>query len=322
MVLKTLADSDSTDLHELASIKLKVESRLADLLPPADSSGQGVASAMRSCVLAPGKRLRPLLLILMAKDLGCETGAVVDVACAIEMVHAASLILDDMPCMDNAKMRRGQPAVHVAFGEDVAILAAVALLSHAFKIVASAPGVPPTLRARLAVDLSTAVGLQGLVMGQYEDLREGALPRSTEQIANTNALKTSKLFRIAMDMAAALADADDRVRAGLGEFADELGQAYQLLDDLKDYGDATAVGKDVLKDVGKSTLIGVLGMPAARTRLLLHVQRAQVCLETACGNEQGTQTLLKAVFPTYAFLTAPDVVRRLDASNQYRVASA
>jgi geranylgeranyl diphosphate synthase type II len=110
--------------------------------------------AMRAGALGAGKRMRPLLMMLVARDLGCDSPALVDVACAVEMVHAASLILDDMPCMDNAMLRRGQPTVHVQFGEDVAILAAIGLLSRAFGILASAPEIPAAIRARLVAKLS------------------------------------------------------------------------------------------------------------------------------------------------------------------------
>lgn len=296
MVLKTPVVSTKSDSPDLASIKQSVESRLSVLLPQPDLR-DSVAAAMRDCALAPGKRLRPLLLILTASDLGHSAPAVLDIACAVEMVHAASLVLDDMPCMDNAALRRGLPTTHVAYGEDIAILAAVALLSQAFRTVASAPGVTGAVRADLVLALSEAVGTQGLVRGQFEDLREGAQSRTPDQIAATNTLKTSMLFRVAVDMAAIMAQANHAVRLSLRRFADELGQAYQLLDDIKDYGDAAVEGKDIGKDVGKSTLIGVLGIGAGRLRLADHVAQAHLCIDDACGGGNAIHRLLNTMFP-------------------------
>ncbi len=129
-------------LKELAGIRHEFETRMAQLLPDSANGADALAAAMRAGTLGAGKRMRPLLLMLVARDLGCASPALFDIACAVEMVHAASLILDDMPCMDNAMLRRGQPTIHVQYGEDVAVLASVALLSRAFGVLATAPGIP------------------------------------------------------------------------------------------------------------------------------------------------------------------------------------
>ena len=164
-------------------------------------------------------------------DLGGQSGALVDVACAVEMVHAASLILDDMPCMDNAMLRRGRPTIHVQFGEDVAILAAIGLLSRAFGIVASAREIPAAIRSRLVARLSETIGDQGLVKGQFLDLRGSR--RTAADIAVTNELKTGVLLGVAVDMAAIIAETDDGVAASLRAFALAAGQAFQIRDDFQ-----------------------------------------------------------------------------------------
>jgi len=246
----------------------RVQVHLESLLPPEDG---GVASAMRAGVLSPGKRIRPLMMLTLATDLGCRASALLDMACAIEMVHAASLVLDDLPCMDDAALRRGQPTVHRQFGEDAATLAAVGLLSLAFRTVAQAPGIGPQARSKAVVLLTDAVGLAGLVGGQYQDLREGAAPRSAEAIATTNHLKTGVLFDAAFGLCAVCVSADDATRGRLSALASELGQAFQLMDDLHDCALLSVDAKDVGRDADKSTLIATLGESETLARLNAHV---------------------------------------------------
>lgn len=275
-------------LTELGAIRQEFEERIAQLL--ADSGGQAdlLARAMRAGTLGAGKRMRPLLLMLVARDLGCSSPALVDIACAVEMVHAASLILDDMPCMDNAMLRRGQPTIHVQFGEDVAILASVALLSRAFGILATAPGIPPLVRARLVAKLAETVGAQGLVRGQFEDLRGGG-QRTPEEIATTNELKTGVLLGVSVDMAAIVAESDECVAQSLRAFALAAGHAFQIRDDFQDGpgNDSALTGKDTGKDLGKATLINALGLEEARQRLAAYLDDADRYLTDAIGSDHG-----------------------------------
>ncbi|MFF7709985.1 polyprenyl synthetase family protein [Pseudomonas sp. NPDC007930] len=278
---------------ELLAIRDAVQRRLDQLLPPG-SEHDLVSAAIRESALAPGKRLRPLLMLLTARDLGCQASGVLDLACAVEMVHAASLVLDDLPCMDDAATRRGRPTVHRQFGEDVAILAAVALLSRAFGVIAAAEGVRLGCKAELVAQLSTAIGAQGLVAGQFQDLREGAAQRGEEAIARTNELKTGVLFGATLQMAAIAAGAGPRVRDALGHVACDLGQAFQLLDDLADGRPDT--GKDCHKDLGKSTLVALLGADAVARRLRGHLHSADRYLAAACGERVQTRQFMRAWF--------------------------
>jgi geranylgeranyl diphosphate synthase type II len=276
-------------LTELDAIRHEFEERIAQLLADSGDKADLLARAMRAGTLGAGKRMRPLLLMLVARDLGCSSPALVDIACAVEMVHAASLILDDLPCMDNAMLRRGQPTIHVQFGEDVAILASVALLSRAFGILATAPDIPPLVRARLVAKLAETVGAQGLVRGQFEDLRSGG-QRSAEEIATTNELKTGVLLGVSVDMAAIVAESDDCVAQSLRAFALAAGHAFQIRDDFQDGpgNDSAVTGKDTGKDLGKATLINALGLEEARQRLATHLDDADRYLTDAIGSKHGS----------------------------------
>lgn len=282
--------------EELDALRRTLEDRIAYWLTDANGQQDKLNAAMCAAALSAGKRMRPLLLMLVARDLGCVSPALVDVACAVEIVHAASLILDDMPCMDNALLRRGQPTIHVQFGEDVAILAAIALLSRAFGILAAAPDVPPLVRARLVGKLSETIGTQGLVKGQFLDLHGGR--GTADDIATTNELKTGVLLGVAVDMAAILAQADDEVAATLRAFALAAGHAFQLRDDFQDEpgNDSAVTGKDTGKDVGKATLINTVGRDEARRQLGKHLADADRCLTAALGNRPRTRRYVEGLF--------------------------
>lgn len=284
---------DAGVTEHMARLQRGLEARL-DVLLPSGQERDLLAAAMRECTLAPGKRLRPLMLMMAAEGLGACPKAALELGCAVEMVHAASLVLDDLPCMDDAAVRRGRATLHRAMGEDVAILAAIALLSRAFGLVAGIDTVSATTRARLVAILSEAIGAQGLVKGQLQDLRESCQARSAEQIAETNRLKTAVLFAAIMGMACELADSPPPVRESLQGFAGELGQAFQLYDDLRDLDPSN--GKDQGKDAGKFTLLAVWGEQGARERLLGHLRGAERCLELAFLGEQPLASLLRKVF--------------------------
>ncbi|WP_017348692.1 polyprenyl synthetase family protein [Pantoea sp. A4] len=277
------------------SPRQEIERRLAQLLPERGDQDL-VNQAMREGTLAPGKRIRPLLLMMIAEDLGCSAShkGLTDLACAVEMVHAASLMLDDMPCMDNAELRRGRPTIHRQFGESVAILAAIALLSKAFAVVAAAEGLALRVRNQAVAELADAVGIQGLVRGQFQDLADSHQQRSPEAILLTNEFKTSMLFGASMKMAAIAAGVSSDIHHSLHHFALELGQAFQLLDDLCDGHSDT--GKDSHQDIGKSTLVNLLGAQEVKQRLGYHLLRADQHLAAACGDKMRTRQFVNSWF--------------------------
>ncbi|MCQ4306947.1 polyprenyl synthetase family protein [Pseudomonas stutzeri] len=292
--MATVLPSTQLDFElTLGTLRRQVDDRLSLWLPqcpPQDAIG----TVMRDGTLAPGKRIRPLLLLLALKDLRPEyrLEPALDLGCALEMVHAASLFLDDMPCMDNAELRRGQPTIHLRFGEDVAVLGSVALLSHAFGIAASVEDIDHATRNRLVCLLTQATGAQGLVRGQYQDLHEGRGPRPLEAVAQANRLKTCPLFTAAVEFAALLGGASNHCTRHLNGFATELGMAFQLLDDLADGHSPQQSGKDAGKDEGKSTVVTLLGPEAARKHVEQHLAHAAQHLTDAGIGDGHLATLL------------------------------
>lgn len=296
------------------AVKHAIEARLLELLPNRCDPADVLTAAMRSAVLGAGKRMRPLLFMSIVRDLGRDATGLMDLACSIEIVHAASLVLDDLPCMDDATLRRGQPTIHRQFGEDVAMLAAVALLSHAFGIVACMRGVSTAARTRLTSVLAEAVGAHGLAKGQFLDLH-GTCEQSTADIATTYALKTGALLGVVIDMAVIVAPPGAAATRYLQQFASAVGLAFQIRDDLFDAGAGPAfalddlMGKDTGQDAGKATLPGALGIEAARNRMESEVRRAGQCLQGALGPDNRTRLLLSALFPDCGLPGTPLVMR-------------
>jgi len=277
----------------LLRLRRQVDERLALRLPFPESELDTVTQALREGTLAPGKRLRPLLLLLALGDLDADPAIGLDPACALEMIHAASLFLDDMPCMDNASLRRGQPTIHLRFGEDVAVLASVALLSHAYGITAMAPSLSPRQRNDAVALLARAVGAQGLVRGQFRDLHGTGQAQQLDAVIATNQLKTGPLFTAALELAALLVGADRVLTAHLRGFASELGMAFQLLDDIADGLSPEQTGKDCQQDRAKATVVSLLGPQAARQQLATHREAALMHLEAAGLAEGELASLMR-----------------------------
>ncbi len=253
---------------DLRILRGAIERRLK-ALAPAEIDPDPLVKAVRYAVLAPGKRIRPLLVVLAAQEFGADALDTLDAGCALEMVHAASLILDDLPAMDDAPWRRGQASTHIAFGEAEAILAGVALLSRAYATLAETTRLDPAIRCNLVAILARAVGTGGLATGQYHDLR-GPAQADLGRIGDANPLKTGMLFVAAVEMAGAIARAPQSDVERLCVFAGHLGQAFQLLDDLADSNDSGETGEDA----GKATLLSVLGESEVRQRLERHLAHA------------------------------------------------
>lgn len=294
MTMESGAAIDYGFTERLSGVLAAIDRRLDELLPECSNERDLVALAMRESTLAPGKRMRPVLLILAAEGLGHSGNQALDLGCAVELIHAASLVLDDMPCMDNALVRRGRPTMHLKFGEDVAILTAVALLSRAFGIIAAISDLPPAVRTQLVEVMANAVGMQGLVRGQFQDLREGQQSRGADEIALTNNLKTGVLFGAIMDMAWMISGAADSIRPALQNFALELGQAFQMYDDLRDNGSDT--GKDQGKDDGKSTFVSLYGEQNVLERLQAHLSNAERHLNQVYGDSLMIASFMKMIF--------------------------
>lgn len=295
MGMDDLARRDPAFLAELEGLKAAVDSHLATMFPDHPEIDL-VEAAMHAAVRSPGKRLRPLTALLAARDADCDGPAVMHVGAALELVHAASLVLDDLPCMDDATVRRGRPAIHVRFGEDVAVLAAIALLTRAYAAIAESPGLSGEQRAALCAILSDAVGPRGLVGGQLADLRgDGA--RSPAAAAAVNERKTGALFVAALEMACIVAGLSRDCRGRFRAFGRELGQAFQILDDLLDLsGDAQRLGKPTGQDAGKPTVVRLIGEEAGWRRLDHHLSSAVDTLDDLPNRGRRLAGLIGLIF--------------------------
>jgi farnesyl diphosphate synthase len=278
--------------QELERVASLIERRLDALLAPEPaSSGQArLIDAMRYAALGGGKRLRPFLLIESARLFGVAEEASLDAGAALECVHCYSLVHDDLPAMDDDKVRRGRATTHVAFGEATAILAGDALLTLAFDVL-SRPETHPDagVRVELIRLLAQAAGVQGMAGGQALDLAAEGQSFGPMEVAKMQAMKTGALFSFACDAGAVLGRADAVARGALKAYASAFGQAFQLADDLLDAeGDAASVGKAVAKDAGrgKATLVALLGIEPARARLAALVDDAETVL--AAFGDRGT----------------------------------
>ncbi len=230
---------------------------------------------MRHSLLAPGKRVRALLLILAAKQFGASEESALSSACAVEMVHCASLILDDLPAMDNATLRRGLPANHCVFGEATAILAAIALMNRAFGVVAEDDGLSDRTRTNLTAILSAAIGSEGLVAGQEADLKWQPIAATRKDVEQVHMRKTAALFAAATEMGAVVAGAPGEDAERMRDFGKRLGLAFQVLDDLLDVLTAREqAGKDVGRDAGKPSMVRTVGLEEAQREARLYIDGA------------------------------------------------
>lgn len=291
--------------RDLSYLRAVIERRLGLLIPTASSHPAVLHAAMRHILLAPGKRLRPLLALAGTLQLDGSEHAVLDFGCALEMIHASSLIVDDLPCMDDAAVRRAQPTTHVQYGEDVAVLASIALLSRALGVAAGAPGVSDRVRLEGVTTLSMAVGSLGLCGGQFDDLHP-APGRSVAATEDVNRRKTGVLFAAAAEIAGHVAGADAEAFEHLRAFAGHVGRAYQILDDILDAtSSAAALGKDVGKDAHKATVIASLGAPRARKLLSEHLAGALGASRDLGPNKEGLEPLRDFMGAAFGELMGP-----------------
>lgn len=237
-----------------------VDAELSRLLPADDDA---VSKAMAYTVLASSKRVRPVLTLLSTELCGGDVSTALPAAAVMELVHASSLILDDLPSMDDAPLRRGRAANHLQFGEAIAVLAAFALLNRAYATLARA--YDPALGARLNGLLSNAVGTEGLIGGQAADIF-GTRERVTfEMLERIHRGKTGALFCAAATAGAVIANASTEALGSLGAYAKNLGLAFQIVDDLLDVeGDPAETGKAIRADVKKTTFVSFSGVAGAR----------------------------------------------------------
>jgi geranylgeranyl diphosphate synthase type II len=234
---------------------------------------------MRHSLLAPAKRLRPLLVLMACEACGCDHRQALPGACAVEMIHTYSLIHDDLPAMDDDDLRRGRPTCHVKYGEATAILAGDALLALAFEVLARDVQ-PPAVAARCCAELAHAAGPTQLVGGQEDDLAAEELDDG--DLAHLEAIhrrKTGAMIRVALRLGGLIGGARPEQVEALDQYGQRLGLAFQIVDDLLDRdGNEQSLGKRAQKDAGrgKLTFPGLLGVEESR-------RRAEKLIDEACA---------------------------------------
>ena len=266
----------NTRLVEVAD---KVTVALDRLIPPATGPEADLMRAMRHAALGNGKRMRPFFVLEVGRMFEADQTSLLRAAAALECIHTYSLVHDDLPCMDDDDMRRGQPTVHKAFDEATAVLAGDALLTLAFDILADADThADSDVRLQLIQRLAFASGARGMVGGQMIDMLGVEHIRELNTLTRMQRMKTGALISYAVDAGAIIGRANDTERHALSGFANDLGLAYQIADDLLDAtGDADQVGKATGKDedAGKATFVTLLGVEGATQRVRLLAAQAK-----------------------------------------------
>src|SRR6202044_2482858 len=249
--------------------------------------------AMRYSLLAGGKRIRPVLALATASAIASEPQRMLPLGAALELIHAYSLIHDDLPAMDDDELRRGRPTTHRAFDEATAILAGDGLQALAFEILAD-PATDATgeVRVALCLGLARAAGLAGMVGGQMLDIdaEQSTAPLSVEEIKRLQAMKTGALLKFSVEAGTRLAGAGATARAALATYGRAIGAAFQIADDILDVeGDAATLGKRAGKDAAqnKATLVGALGLEGARRELDRLVDEAISAVDAAQVGAKG-----------------------------------
>jgi geranylgeranyl pyrophosphate synthase len=267
---------------ELKRRVASVERGIDSLLPPPQTRPARLHTAMRYSLEAGGKRLRPVLVLAAAELCGASEERALPAAVAIECVHTYSLIHDDLPCMDNDDLRRGRPTAHRQFDEATALLAGDALLTHAFGLLAG--NYPPELAQALVAELAAAAGSQKLIGGQMEDLlAEKKADATADELEFIHRNKTAAMIEAALVMGARIAHPSEPTLATLRRAGQDLGLAFQIIDDILDVtADSATLGKTAGKDLqaDKATYVKLHGLPASR-RMADHLSdSARTALQT------------------------------------------
>ena len=263
---------------ESARVRADVDQFFAKLLPPTGDGRERLFDAMRHAAIGGGKRLRPLLTVAASRLFAIDPARALRVGCAIEAIHVYSLIHDDLPCMDDADLRRGKMTVHNACGEAEAVWAGDSLHALAFEILAdTATNDDPFVRCELLLELARAAGPGGMAGGQMMDLVAEGQQLDLPAITRLQQLKTGALIEYSIEAACIIAKLPAEARTPYRGFARNIGLAFQIADDLIDHsGDAAAAGKPTGRDAsaGKATFVSLLGEERARQQAGFLVEQA------------------------------------------------
>jgi len=283
----------------LAAVAAEVERALDDLLPIPEGAEARVVEAMRYAVLGGGKRMRAFMVMEAATLFGVDRRCSARVAASVEMLHAYSLVHDDLPAMDDDDLRRGKPSTHIAFDEATAILAGDALQTRAFEVLAEHDTHSnPDARCELIQALAAASGSRGMVGGQMIDIASEGLELTADEIGRLQALKTGRLIQYAAEAGAILGRANQMQRHLLASYGRDVGAAFQIADDILDVeGTAEDVGKATGKDAaaGKATLVSILGLERARSQADALAEQAASHLDSFGEKAQHLRALAALV---------------------------
>ncbi len=279
------------------ALRAQVDAYLDKLQFGEDYAAAGLVESMRYSLLAGGKRIRPVLALATAAAIGREPEAVLPLAAALELIHTYSLIHDDLPAMDNDELRRGRPTCHVAFGEDVAILAGDGLYAEAFRHLLTHQTGEPAAILRAAAELAAATGVTGMVGGQYLDVVATFSP-DADGLRRLHELKTGRLIRASIECPLWIHGAPPDTIAHFTKFAGELGVLFQIVDDILDVtGSDEALGKNHGADerLGKRTYVTEFGLDGARRLAQESHDRARDELEAATAGGTGDPSHLEQI---------------------------
>jgi geranylgeranyl diphosphate synthase, type II len=283
----------------LHAYTIRAETALDALLPPATTRPARIHEAMRYSLQAGGKRLRPVLALATGELLGPPRHDPLPAAVALECVHTYSLIHDDLPCMDNDDFRRGRPTCHKAFDEATALLAGDALLTHAFRLLATAYAKTPTLAQALTLELANAASSEQLIGGQMEDLlSEKKSDATSEQLEYIHLNKTAAMIRASLVLGGLCAGLPDNALASLRILGRELGLTFQIIDDILDAtADSATLGKTAGKDAkaDKTTFVKLHGLEGARRHAREHTDTALAALHQLPGDTTFLRQLVETM---------------------------
>lgn len=280
----------------LLDYKNKINSRLDILLPLSGQLYDSVVTAARYSLLDSGKRIRPIILLEFYRLCGGNDDCAYHFAAALEMIHTYSLIHDDLPCMDDDDMRRGRPSCHKQFDEATALLAGDALLTEAFSTAAKTAGIPSDRVVRALSALSSCAGVNGMIGGQVIDLESEGKTVSVSTVNEMCRLKTGALIKAASTIGCILAGADDEKISSSALYAEKVGVAFQIVDDILDHeGDEATLGKPVGSDDknSKNTFVSLLGIDECRKLASQLTDEALEILDSFDGDSAVLKELTK-----------------------------
>ncbi|MCE9556199.1 MAG: polyprenyl synthetase family protein [Planctomycetes bacterium] len=299
-----MVEATMPSFAELAlPLRQDIDEALADAVGNSGEMPPRLNEALRYSLLGSGKRLRPIMVLLAAEACGCSRAKAMPAACAVEMIHAYSLVHDDLPAMDDDDLRRGRPTCHKVFGEALAILAGDALLTRAFELLAVEVQ-PPVVAASCCASLAEAAGAAGMVGGQVDDLEQeqvapsGDIEQQLQVLISIHRRKTAAMLRVSLKLGGIVAGATLDQLEALDAFGRPLGLAFQIVDDLLDVGGVeAATGKRVGKDHGrgKLTFPGLLGSEESRVQAASLIDEACTALRPLGPQAAGLESLARYV---------------------------